>query len=68
MTRNDDTYECPWKDCHRTCRVTGQEPGRLIEAHTLNGKPCPGGGFSIDMSVMGEMRKMVKRAQGLGLA
>lgn len=62
-----DTYECPWKDCHRTCQVTGQEPGRVIETHQLRGKTCPGSGFSIDMSVVGEMRLMVKRARDLGV-
>lgn len=62
-----DTHECPWGDCKRTCRVVGREPERLIEAHTLHDKPCPGGGFSVDAPMMGEIRKMVRRARSTGL-
>lgn len=66
-TDHDRSFTCPYKDCGQTVQVNGQEPARLIAVHTYRGKPCPGGGYNVDMSIVAEVRKMMKRAKSLGL-
>lgn len=67
MSRKNETYKCPWKDCQGTYPIAGSKPNRLVTVHTNNGKPCPGGGFSLDKPIEAELPKLVNRARGSGL-
>lgn len=66
VSSQGEMHECPWKDCHGFYPLVGREPNRVVQVHTRNGKPCPGGGFNVDKPMVNEIRKMVKRAESTG--
>lgn len=66
VSSQGELYPCPWKDCQGMYPLVGSRASRVVKVHTVNGKPCPGGGFNVDKPIIVEAPKMVDRARGLG--